>query len=314
MKKFIIFIFASLFLFSCSWENMNQEILPEESKVNTQKSEQINVITSIVPIASIANYIWWDKVLVNSLVPAWVSPHGFDMKAEQMIELENSDLVISVWLEHIDWFLDKAIWNKNILKVSEGIELLEWSEDSHENEEWHEEENEEHSLDPHTWTSWENAKIIAWKIKDELSNISPENKEIFEENYENFMSEIDKTINDFKSDINWKTQNNFIIFHDAYNYLFNEIWLDETKKHVFQSNVLSDPSSSEMKELTDEINELNIKTAYKEPQLNDSNLQKLADEYDISIFILDPLWTDTSKDWYISNLENNLENLKNIYE
>jgi hypothetical protein len=34
----------------------------------------------------------------------------------------------------------------------------------------------------------------------------------------------------------------------------------------------------------------------------------------LNIFDLDPLWTDSGKNWYIENLKKNLENLEKIYE
>jgi len=53
--------------------------------------------------------------------------------------------------------------------------------------------------------------------------------------------------------IKGKKQADFIVFHDAYNYLFKELNIDNTKKHIFRSNVLSDPNSNDIKELIDKI-------------------------------------------------------------
>jgi ABC-type Zn uptake system ZnuABC Zn-binding protein ZnuA len=52
---------------------------------------------------------------------------------------------------------------------------------------------------------------------------------------------------------------------------------------------LSDSSIAEMKDLTDEIQEKNVEIIFKEPQFDDSNLRKFANEYDLTIFDLDPL-------------------------
>jgi hypothetical protein len=43
-------------------------------------------------------------------------------------------------------------------------------------------------------------------------------------------------------------------------------------------------------------------------------LKKFANEYNLNILDLDPLWKDISKNWYIENLKKNLENLEKIYE
>jgi zinc transport system substrate-binding protein len=326
MKKIIILISMIFIFLSCSKQ---EEIIIE----NNETINKIKIETSIIPLASLTNYIGGDFVKVNSIVPAWVSPHGYDLKPEQMIEIEKSELIIYLNLDHIDAFLDKAISNKDKLVVSEWIELIEWAEHNHE-EEWHEEElheedehheeelheedehheEEVHSVDPHIWNGTKNAIIIAEKITKKLSEISPENKTYFENNLSSLKAELEKVKNDFLVKINGKKQSEFIIFHDAYNYLFDDLWIDSSKRVVFQKSVLNDPNGTEMKELIDEIKLHWVKVAYKEPQLSDSNLQKLANEYNLEILVLNPLGSDISKNGYIENYKNNLSALEKIYE
>ncbi|MDR2639828.1 MAG: hypothetical protein LBC61_00355 [Candidatus Peribacteria bacterium] len=52
---------------------------------------------------------------------------------------------------------------------------------------------------------------------------------------------------------------------------------------------MSDPNLEEIKFLIDEVKEKNVKIAFKEPQLNDTNLKKFANEYNLTILNLDPL-------------------------
>ncbi|MDR1988090.1 MAG: metal ABC transporter substrate-binding protein [Candidatus Peribacteria bacterium] len=87
----------------------------------------------------------------------------------------------------------------------------------------HNEDDHEHESDPHIWTSAENARIIARKIMDKLVETSPENKEYFEANLKNFEDELDNILVSFRAETDLKSPNYFLIFHDAYNYLFQEI-------------------------------------------------------------------------------------------
>lgn len=323
MKKIIILL--TVFLFASCTSNFEDNISWEQ-----QNEQKINIVTSIIPLASITNYIWGEFVNVESIVPAWISPHGYDIKTRQMVDIENSDLVINLWLEHIDWFLDKAIEQKTKLSVAEWIELLEVEshnheheeseqeeeshndEESHENDEHNEEEN--HSIDPHVWTSSENSKVIAQKITQKLTQMNAENSEYFENNLESFNQELEEIKNNFLEEFGEKDVKEFIIFHDAFNYLFEELNIDNQNKIVFQKNVLSSPNSNEMKELIDEIQNHWIDLIFREPQFNDSNLQNLANEYNLDIFILNPLWLETDKNGYINNYKNNLKSLEEIYE
>jgi ABC-type Zn uptake system ZnuABC Zn-binding protein ZnuA len=45
-------------------------------------------------------------------------------------------------------------------------------------------------MDPHVWTSSENALIIARSIENKLSELQPQNSEIFSQNYTNFEKEL----------------------------------------------------------------------------------------------------------------------------
>lgn len=330
MKKLIIWIISAVvFIIIIIWivwyikfEVQNNDIYIETNSWNIVKYNDIlKIQTSITPIASITNYIAWDFAEVSSIIPAWVSPHWYDLKPEQMVNISKSDLVIYLNFDEIDAFLNKILKDKDKLIVSDWIDLYEWEEHNHE-EDNHEEENPEehsdeeeiHSVDPHIWTSSINAIVIAEKIKNKLIELDPENKIYFENNLISFKKELQTAKNNFLSNTKNKNQIKFIIFHDAYNYLFNDVNIDSNKKLVFQENILAWPSSSKMKELIDEIKLHWVKIAFREPQLNDSNLQKLSNDYNLEILILDPLWFDNSKNWYIQNYKNNLESLEKIYE
>ncbi|MDQ7022709.1 MAG: metal ABC transporter substrate-binding protein [Candidatus Gracilibacteria bacterium] len=275
--------------------------------------EKVKIISPIIPLSSIINYIGGDYVSVENLVGAGISAHSFDLKINQMTEIEKSDLVISLGLENIDGFLEKAIIGKNILKVSDGINLIDLKEeDEHGDEEEHDEHGNE--KDPHIWSSLENSKIIAEKITKKLTEIKPEYKNIFEENLVKFNKKLDDLKINFEEKIKGKKQTKFIIFHNSYNYLFRDLNIDQENKLIFRKNILSEPNSQEMKELIDNIKKYNIKVAFVEPQFKDSTLSKIAKEYNIQIFILNPLGKNVTRKGHIDNIKNNLDSLYNIYE
>lgn len=283
----------------------NWDIVP----ISTVQKEKIKVVTSIVPLASIANAVWWEHVEVISVIPAWVSPHNFDLAPKQVIDIDNSDVVIHIWLEHVDGFLKKAMWEKRNLAVSEWFWLIESKPHGHE-----EHDDHEHEKDPHIWVSPSNAIFIAEKIKNELTKLNWDFSEEFEENYVKFRRGIQKVISEFRNKTYWKTTKHFIVLHDAYSYLFNELWIDNEKKIVFQKSIMNNPSSKELKEIIDNIKTHEINTIYTEPQFNSSRLKALAWEYDMQVLPLDPLGMDTSEQWYINNLSNNINNIIELYE
>lgn len=317
--KIILVLFLATFIVSCAEKNSTKTENTTWSSTIVE-NKKIKVVWSINPITSIVNYIWDTEVEAENIVPAWVSPHHFELTPQNLVSLEKAEIVFSIWLEHIDWFLDKNE-NKNKVKLADWIELLEATEHSHEEEhdDHHDEEKENHSeeethdKDPHIWLSEKNLKIISEKIANKLSEIKPEKKEIFQKNKEKFDEEIKNIFENFRKENKGKNPNEFIVFHDAYNYLLQSLEISENKKIVFSENVSAEIDANHLKELLDEIKKHNIKIIFKEPQFNSSQIENLALENNLKIFILDPIWADSSKNWFINNLKKNLENLKNIY-
>lgn len=333
MKKIFV-LFAILFaLTSCGTAVQNNTTeSPQEDTAQTSQAEveasKTQISSSILPISSVINAIGGEYVEVTNIVPAGVSPHGFDMSAKAMAKLEDSEIVFLTGLEHIDGFLEKAASDKKQIHLADGMILLEAAahdhgeheEDEHAEEDEHSDEHAEesheetHTQDPHIWLGKENIVEIAGRVRDELTKILPEQTEYFATNTETFINDVEAAYGEFAQKVDGKTPKEFIVFHDAYNYLFASVDLDNNLKIPFSENVLHESGTAHMAELVDEIQLHNIKYIFREPQFSDTNLEKFKTQYNLTVGTLDPLGTDGSASGYITNLRNNLESLSNIYE
>jgi len=363
MKKYIFGLLALFLLVSCgnntsnettSEPQTNNEVVVEQQV--EEKQEKILVASSIVPLSSVVSSVGWDFVEVENIVPAGVSPHGFDLSAQKMAQVSKSEKVFMIGLEHIDGFLNKAVSEEKQVHVADGMELIEvkWHEhdeheeeghdehgddhhdedehhddehkdeehhDDHEDEDEHEDEHEEeghdehnHSEDPHVWLGKDNIIQIAQQVRDELTKILPEQGAYFASNTDIFISELEKVYSDFETEVAGKTAKEFIVFHDAYNYLMQSIGMDLNTKVPFSENVLHDTSTAHLAELVEEIELHGIRHAFTEPQFESGNLQKLANDYNLTVGTLDPHGTNPGANGYLENLKSNLENLANVYE
>lgn len=172
-----------------------------------------------------------------------MSPHGFDLSARQMVEIEKSDIVFLLGLEEIDGFLKKSSPVEKQVHLADGIELLKAEAHSHEEEHahkeeehgheedhsdeiHHDEEEHAHDTDPHVWLGKENITLIAQKIREELSAILPEQAAYFSQNTEAFITELEQIYSDFEMQVTGKSPREFIVFHDAYNYLMQSVGMD----------------------------------------------------------------------------------------
>lgn len=216
-----------------------------------------------------------------------------------MVEVEKSEIVFLTGLEHIDGFLEKAVPEDKKIHLADGIKLLQSTGHEHqENEEHSDEEHTDghtdeheddtthenmHDTDPHVWLGKENITVMIERVRNELSRIMPEQAEYFSANTENFKRELEKIYSDFASVTEGKTPKEFIVFHDAYNYLMQSLGMDLNLKVPFSENILHETGTAHMAELTEEVEKHGVKHVFKEPQFSDGNLQKFVDEYNLKI-------------------------------
>ena len=88
---------------------------------STAKAD-INVVTSIKPIHSLASYLMDGVGKPDLIVDGYASPHGFAMKPSHAKMLQNADLIFWVG-EDLESFLEKPL--NSIAKKAEKIELME---------------------------------------------------------------------------------------------------------------------------------------------------------------------------------------------
>lgn len=350
MKK-ILFWILGIFLITIIWVTAagfyKFNIIADDIYVKTESgnvvkyNDIVQISSSIIPISSVINTIGWEYVEVNTIVPAWVSPHGFDLSARQMAELSDDKVVFMLGLEHIDGFLMQATDEEKQLHLADGIELLESTSHSHdehedehhdeahkdehehedehhnenhEDEHMHEENEHNHSKDPHVWLGKDNIVLIAERIRDRLSEIMPEQSDYFAANTEKFKTELEAIYANFEENISGKSPKEFIVFHDAYNYLLESIGLNQNYKIVFAENVMHETGTAHIAELIEEIELHGVDTMFREPQFSTNAIQSMIDEYNINVLVLDPLGQDDSASGYLQNIQNNLKSLSAVYE
>ncbi|HKM13485.1 MAG TPA: zinc ABC transporter substrate-binding protein [Candidatus Methanomethylophilaceae archaeon] len=99
-------------------------------------------------------------------------------------------------------------------------------------DEAHDESHHHHSHDPHVWTSPERLTLIAKYVRDEMINIDPGNKDLFEEGCASYVEKTTELENSVKEKLSNKADSSIIVWHNSWAYLLpsnvHEIALMET--------------------------------------------------------------------------------------
>lgn len=168
--------------------------------------------------------------------------------------------------------------------------------DEHEGE--HEEEHEyetehEESMDPHIWTSPDNAKVMVEHIYEGLVEIDPENEETYLENKNAYLAELDTLDEQIKATLSGKEGSSFMVYHPAWGYFANHYGLVQVPVEIEGK----EPSVKDLQNVIDEANDKGIKVIFVQSGFSTVSAEAIASEIDGEVVEVDPLAKD-----YIDNL------------
>ena len=286
-----------------------------ESNVDNDK---LTVYTTVFPVYDFVRNIGQDKVNLNYIIPPGVEPHDYEITPKVLKDIQNADLLIKNGLG-IDSFVDK-IESESDLKIitaSEGITPLTYDEEEHNHDHDHEEEiSDEHNhgeYDPHVWLDIDLAIKECTNIKNALIESDEENKEYYEENYNNYIKELEDLNIIYNKELKNISKSDIIVSHDAYGYLCNKYDINQISVTGISAN--QEPSLSKISEISNYVKEHNIKYILFDGLVNPKVSQTIANEANIDTAILYSIDGLTKKDFdnnasYVSLMEKNLETLK----
>lgn len=287
MKKIfmIIPLMGALLLSSCS------------TAASSSDSSKLKVLVSINPLKEITEKIGGDKIEVSSIIAPGLEVHDYQLTPKDIIKLKSSKLFIYNGL-NLESFKDELLSssdNKNLdtVDASNGSAVIKTSD----------------GTDPHLWISLTGSKIIASNIKDALIKNDPKNKAYYENNYNEFIKNIDSLYNKYKPLFASLNKKSFVTGHAAFAYFCRDFNLSqESVEDVFASG---EPSAKKLAELTDYCKNNNIKTIFVENLVSPKVSETLAKEVGaktvkINTFLEGNDYIETQKD----NLEKVYESLK----
>lgn len=179
------------------------------------KNEKINIVVSNFASYDFLRAIIKDiqNVEIHFLLGPGKDSHSYEPTAQDLISIQNSDLFVYVGGKMEEWSKKtiNSLENSNtkIFCISDDIELIHEKEiDGAEHE--HEHEHEEIAFDEHIWTSPENAKKMVTILCGELKKLDENNAEIYENNANAYISEIDRVDKEIRAIVDGKTRERLI--------------------------------------------------------------------------------------------------------
>lgn len=280
MKKYLALFSLSLLLPSCKTIDYRNTIF-----------------VSVYPIYDFTKRIARDRYDIHLLTPCGQEPHDYEPTAREIGGLSDAPLLllnglgIDSWSESLPDSLAKksrTVTDSIETKTINGV------------------------TDPHVWLSVTNAIKEMENIKDILSELSPENQEYFQNNYETEKKaflELDRQYRDELRDL--KTHY-LVVSHAAFGYL-EEYGL----RQIYLSGLEPDstPTAKQTEAIIESMKEYQITTVFYEETVSPDIAKAIAKETGAKTKTLNPLESLSEEDMknkkdYLSIMKENLEKIK----
>ncbi len=259
---------------------MLKKILIIQFIVQTLVFAKVNAVVSILPQQSFLKEIGGDKVNVSLMVKPGNSPHNYEPKPLQMMELAKADVYFSIDVEFEKIWLSKfKSQNKNmkIIDLSNGIIKIPMISKHN---------NKHKKMDPHIWTSPKNVKIIAKNIYIALVDLDGKNKNYYKKNFDKFINNINQTDMKIKNILsNIKQNSSFMVFHPAWGYFAKQYSLKQFPVEIEGKT----PKPKELVYIIRQSKKENIKAIFTQPEFSDKSAKIIAEQLNIKVIKASPL-------------------------
>ncbi len=242
------------------------------------------ILVSVSPHKFFVDKIAGATVKTGVMVPAGASIHTYEPTPKEMLAASTAD----AWFLIGEAFEKKAIEalkthhpEMELVDLKEGVDLI---QSQCQCRHAHNHQGSHKGADLHMWLSPKEAKVQAQHIAQELMQLYPENKALYENNLKVFLDEL--TALDLQVAALLKPLKNRIILvsHPAYGYLCRDYGLDQVSIE-FEGK---DPTPQQLTKLLDTAKKNKINTVFIQRQYNNKGARLIADYLGAKIVNLDP--------------------------
>jgi zinc transport system substrate-binding protein len=324
LSLLLLVLLLTIFTAACG----NQEA------TSSEENDTIQIYTTVYPLQYFAERIGGDAVNVASIYPAGANEHTFEPTQKDMIALADADLFFYIGLG-LEGFVEnakKTLTGENVKLVAavdsvSDDQLMTSDHDDHEEVatgEEHEEvaleetghEGHDHGeTDPHVWISPKISQSLALSIKESLIEAAPDQKEIFEKNYDALVEELQQLDNDFDEMAHAATNKTFFVSHEAFGYIANTYGLEQIA--IAGLNSQNEPSQKELTAIIELAKEHEIEYILFEQNISSKLTEVIQQEVGAESLVLHNLGVLSQEDidnneTYFTLMNKNLETLKTV--
>ncbi|MEC0313627.1 metal ABC transporter substrate-binding protein [Bacillus subtilis] len=300
-----LFVIAACFLLVAACGNSSTKGSADS------KDDKLHVVTTFYPMYEFTKQIVKDKGDVDLLIPSSVEPHDWEPTPKDIANIQDADLFVynSEYMETWVPSAEKSMGQGHAVFVnaSKGIDLMEGSEEEHE------EHEHSHAMDPHVWLSPVLAQKEVKNITAQIVKQDPDNKEYYEKNSKEYIAKLQDLDKLYRTTAKKAEKKEFITQHTAFGYLAKEYGLKQVPIAGLSPD--QEPSAASLAKLKTYAKEHNVKVIYFEEIASSKVADTLASEIGAKTEVLNTLEGLSKEEQdkglgYIDIMKQNLDALK----
>jgi zinc transport system substrate-binding protein len=240
---------------------------------------KIKIVATIFPCYDFARAVSGGKADITMLVKAGAEVHSFDPAPLDIARIADCDIFIYIGGQSDVW-VDKILASVNTenITVVRLMDFVDAKEEEHSEGMEEEEREKEHAYDEHIWTSPANALLLVDAVASAVSEVDPENAELYAANAADYKALITELQEDFAELAQSAAQKTFIVA-DRFPFLY---FADEFGLDYFAAfpacSAHNDISGQTLAFLINKIQELDVKCVYYIELSNQNVARTLAEE------------------------------------
>ena len=243
--------------------------------VNTTDNQKPKVISTSTIIADLTARVGGEEIDHQDILKPGDDPHVYEPVPADSVALEKADLILynGYNLEPgLIKMIDSTAVKAKKVAVGEAIKPLQMEKEG------------EKVPDPHVWGSAKNGIIMVEKIRDQLIELSPEDKEIFTENAAQLIAELENLDRWIAAAIETipPSQRQLVTTHDAFQYYAHAYGL-KVAGTLIGISTEEQPSAQTVKNLADAIKNLRVAAIFAETTINPALITTVAEEAGVKL-------------------------------
>lgn len=256
---------------------------------STSKPTQSDMVVTIAPLKYIVEGIVGSDFQIEIMVPTGASPESYEPTPKQYIRLNEAKLIFSTGLIDFETAMLNRLSNKNVVNLSNGIELIEGSCSHNHSGKHRQNDAHAHGIDPHIWTSPRELKIMTRNTYDAVKKLFPDSMK-YDLAYEKLITEIEALDAECEKMCRESEAKAFAIYHPALTYLSRAYGIEQ----IAIEDEGKEPSAKHLADIIEQAKAKNVKCLLYQKQYPRSVVEVVGKDMGVDCVEFDPLAENTA--------------------